>query len=628
VKIHTKFPNVKVFFNLFVALIFIGCATQTSHEKSNIPPQPEKAVAEEPDLKPTPAAPEEKPAPPPKIEEPQQIAALPKTKAKKEKEPVSPPEPAKKTIPAPAPEPPKKSDQELLDSALEFCHASNDFWERGDLENALDALDQAYSLVLEVHPDEDPEILQQRDDLRITISKRIIEVYTSRFTVANGYRKAIPLVKNSHVERAVRLLEGKDKRFFIDSYRRSGRYRPAIVKALSEAGLPEELSWLPLIESGFKVQALSRSRALGMWQFIASTGYKFGLNRDRWIDERMDPKKSTKAAIAYLKELHQIFGDWTTALAAYNCGEGTVLRAIRTQKINYLDNFWDLYQKLPLETAFYVPKFLAVLHILNDPGAHGVTLPPLDPEMEGEEVAVEKQVHLKIVAKHIETSYKELRDLNPELRYNFTPDTPYILNVPKGKGKLFLAKIGDIPAWRPPVPAYVVHRVRKGESLSIIARRYGTSVRSIMAINGLRRSHYIKAGWKLKIPTRGSYKPIKKASLPISDLIEKGDFMEYVVRKGDSLWMIAGRFGTTTKTIQSINQLNNTHLRVGQVLRIPKGVSVTRDIKTKTYRVLKGDTAFVIAQKHQMDLSEFLSLNHLTPRSTIFPGQVMLVKAE
>jgi membrane-bound lytic murein transglycosylase D len=104
--------------------------------------------------------------------------------------------------------------------------------------------------------------------------------------------------------------------------------------------------------------------------------------------------------------------------------------------------------------------------------------------------------------------------------------------------------------------------------------------------------------------------------------------MEYVVRKGDSLWMIAGRFGTTTKTIQSINQLNNTHLRIGQVLRIPKGVSATTDIKTKTYRVLKGDTAFVIAQKHQMDLSEFLSLNHLTPRSTIFPGQVMLVKAE
>jgi membrane-bound lytic murein transglycosylase D len=634
-----------------MALIFVGCVTQISQVKSNIPPQPEKTVAEETDPKPTPVEAEEKPARPPEIEDSQKIAAIPKAEKEKEQEPVTPQGPAEdmipattpkpdkdypispsgpteKPIPAPAPEPAKKSDQELLDSALEFCNASNDFWERGDLENALDALDQAYSLVLEVHPDDDPEILQQRDDLRITISKRIIEVYTSRFTVANGYRKAIPLVMNRHVERAVKLLEGKDKRFFIHAYRRSGRYRPAIVRALNEAGLPEELSWLPLIESGFKVHALSRSRALGLWQFIASTGYKFGLSRDRWIDERMDPKKSTKAAIAYLKELHQIFGDWTTALAAYNCGEGTVLRAIRTQKINYLDNFWDLYQKLPLETAFYVPKFLAVLHILNDPAAHGITLPPLDPEIESEEVAIEKQVHLKTVAKYIDMSYKELRDLNPELRYNFTPDTPYILNVPKGKGELFLAKIGDIPTWHPPVPAYVVHRVRRGESLSTIARRYGTSVRSIMARNGLRSSHYIKAGWKLKIPTRGTYRSSEKASLPLSDFRVKGEFIEYVVQKGDSLWKIAGRFGTTTKTIQSINQLNNTHLRIGQVLRIPKGVGVAKDIKTKTYRVLKGDTAFVIAQKHQMDLSEFLSLNHLTPRSTIFPGQVMLVKAE
>jgi membrane-bound lytic murein transglycosylase D len=342
----------------------------------------------------------------------------------------------------------------------------------------------------------------------------------------------------------------------------------------------------------------------------------------------MDPKKSTKAAIAYLKELHQIFGDWTTALAAYNCGEGTVLRAIRTQKINYLDNFWDLYRKFPLETAFYVPKFLAVLHILNDPAAHGITLPPLDKEIESEEVAIEKQAHLKAVAKHIEVSYKELRDLNPELRYNFTPDTPYILNVPKGKGELLLAKIDDIPVWRPPVPAYVVHRVRRGESLSVIARRYGSSVRAIMAMNGLRRSRYIKSGWKLKIPTKGTYASVKKPSSPAAVLTARGEFSEYVVRKGDSLWKIAGRYGTTTNTIQSVNQLNNTHLRIGQVLRIPKGVSVAKDIKTRTYRVLKGDTPFLIAQKHQMGLSQLLSLNHLTPRSTIFPGQLLLVKAE
>jgi membrane-bound lytic murein transglycosylase D len=649
VKINTKLPGIKIFLNMFVILACISCVTETSHIKPDVEQPPERTVAKEPDNTHTQAVPEEKPIPLskreaqpvaalpkieetqavvalPKIEETQAVAALPKASVERKKESPSPPKPAEKTLPAP--ETPKKTDQELLDSALEFCQASNDFWERGDLENAIDALDQAYSLILEVHPDENPEILQQRDDLRFTISKRIIEVYSSRFTVVNGYHKAIPLVMNSYIERAIRLFKGKDRRFFLDSYRRSGRYHPAIVRELREAGLPEELSWLPLIESGFKLKALSRSRALGLWQFIASTGYKFGLKRDRWIDERMDPKKSTKAAIAYLKELHQIFGDWTTALAAYNCGEGTVLRAIRTQKVNYLDNFWDLYRKLPLETAFYVPKFLAVLHILNDPAAHGITLPPLDKEIENEEVAIEKQVHLKAVAKYLEVSYKELRDFNPELRYNFTPDTPYILNVPKGKGELLLAKIDDIPVWRPPVPAYVVHRVRRGEALSVIAQRYGSSVRAIMAMNGLRRSRYIKAGWKLKIPTKGTYASVKDISPPATFLTAKGEFLEYVVRKGDSLWKIAGRYGTTTKTIQSVNQLNNTHLRIGQVLRIPKGVSVAQDIKTRTYRVLKGDTPFLIAQKHQMGLSQLLSLNHLTPRSTIFPGQLLLVKAE
>jgi membrane-bound lytic murein transglycosylase D len=260
--------------------------------------------------------------------------------------------------------------------------------------------------------------------------------------------------------------------------------------------------------------------------------------------------------------------------------------------------------------------------------AHGFILPPPDPAIEYEEVAIEKQVHLKTVAESLGVSYKALRDLNPELKYNFTPDTPYKLNVSPGKGEVLLTKIDDIPVWRPPVPAYVVHRVRRGESLSVIARRYRSSIRAIIAMNGLRSSRYIKAGWKLKIPTRGTYASVRKASLPLSDATVKGTFIEYVVRKGDSLWMSAGRFGTTTKSIQSVNQLNHTNLRIGQVLRIPRDVSDTQQIKTKTYRVLQGDTPFLIAQKHQMDLSQLLSLNHLTPRSTIFPGQVLLVKTE
>jgi membrane-bound lytic murein transglycosylase D len=568
---------------------------------------------------------EQKVATLPKIEERQQ--SIPPVKIEKE-ELLPTPEALKGSSQSPSLQTPEKTSQEILDSALEFCQASNDFWQQGDLPNAIDALDQAYSLILKVNPDDDSEILQQRDDLRYTISKRIMEVYSSRFTVVNGHNKVIPLVINRHVERALVMFRGRDRKFFLDAYRRSGRYRPAITSALKEAGLPEELSWLPLIESGFKIRALSRSRALGLWQFIASTGYKFGLKRDRWIDERMDPEKSTIAAIAYLKELHQIFGDWTTALAAYNCGEGTVLRSIRTQRISYLDNFWDLYEKLPIETAFYVPKFLAVLHILNDPEAHGISLPPVEEEIETEDITIDKQVHLKTVSKHLEVSFRLLKDLNPALRYSYTPNRPYTLKVPKDKGTVLLSKLSDIPTWHPPIPAYVKHRVKKGESLSLIARRYRTNVRAIMAMNGLKSRHFIRAGWKLKIPTRRQYASVKRVSSPASDLKRKENLMQYVVRKGDSLWRIANRFGTTTKAIQSMNKLDDTYLRIGQVLMIPQGLSVFMEIETQRYIVLRGDTPFMIAQKHHMNLSEFLRINNLAPRSTIYPGQVLLVKAE
>ncbi|MCP4665508.1 MAG: LysM peptidoglycan-binding domain-containing protein [Deltaproteobacteria bacterium] len=542
-----------------------------------------------------------------------------------EREPIVENRPAPESPPAPVVEVREKSNQELLDSALEFCQASNDFWEQGDLENAFDALDEAYSLILKVDPKGDSEILRQRDDLRITISKRIMEVHASRFTLANGNNKVIPLSMNENVKMALRLFKGRNRQFFLDSYRRSGKYRPFILQALKEARLPEELSWLPLIESGFKVRALSRARALGLWQFIASTGYKFGLKRDRWIDERMDPEKSTRAAIAYLKELHQIFGDWTTALAAYNCGEGRVLRVIESQKINYLDNFWDLYQQLPQETAFYVPQFLAVLHIINDPKAHGFILPEVEKEIETEEVSINKSVHVKAISQHIGVSCEVLKDLNPELRHDSTPNRPYAFKVPRGKGETLLSKLDHIPVLPPP-PRYVIHRVRKGQVLSTIARRYKTSVRAIMRANRLRSSRYLKVGWRLKIPAGRRYVPAYKASPQAGTSTSSVKEVRYRVRKGDSLWKIANRFGTTTGAIRVRNNLKGTRMQIGQVIIIPKGVTTFKGMKTKIYAVTKGDSPYSIASEHQMSLLEFLRLNHLTPRSTIFPGQKLLVK--
>jgi len=517
-----------------------------------------------------------------------------------------------------------KKNEIALDEALDFIRASHEFWQAGELDNALEALDKAYSLILDVDTAGNPKLIQQKEDLRFLISKRILEIYASRHIVVNGHHKAIPMDMNRHIEAEIKLFTNGERKFFIESYRRSGLYRPAIVAALQEAGLPTELSWLPLIESGFKSHALSKARALGLWQFIPSTGYKFGLKRTTYLDERLDPVKSTRAAVAYLKELHQIFGDWTTVLAAYNCGEGRVLRVIRTQNVNYLDNFWDLYIRLPLETARYVPRFLATLHILQDPEKYGMTGLVTDPPLEYDTVQFTRRVHLKDVAKAIDSNYNQLKVLNPELRYKITPDEPYTLRVPTGKGNLLLTKIETLPITSRPQPAYVYHRVRPGESLSVIARRYRTSVGKIMRANNIRRSHFIRAGKKLKIPTRGVVVTRTPAKSPAK--LAGPVPSRHVVKSGDSLWIIAKRYGTTTREIQQLNGLQGPYLSIGQVLKIPgKSPQPASKAGLKAYRVKSGDSPFKIAQLHNMDLKHFLKINQLTPRTLIYPGQTLYV---
>ena len=455
----------------------------------------------------------------------------------------------------------------ILDAALDFCNASQEFWAAGNIDEALSTLDHAYALVLKVDTDAYPELLQQKEDLRFMISKRILEIYASRYTAVSGNHNEIPLIMNEHVEKEIRLFQGPERDFFIESYKRSGRYMDNIVKALDEAGLPRDLAWLPLIESGFKSRALSSARALGLWQFIPSTGYKFGLKRDTWIDERLDSEKATAAAIAYMKELHLMFGDWMTVLAGYNCGENAVLRRIREQKVNYLDNFWDLYQQLPRETARYVPRFLATLHIIKNPAKYGFDLEQPYAPLSYESVSIQKPVQLSVVAKEIDVPAAELSDLNVELRQQITPETPYLLRVPVGKGDVLLANLDKIPEWSPPKNAFVYHRVKRGETLSTIAMKYRMSVSGIRSANNIRRD-LIHVGQKLKIPLTGN----SGRNLRVSGALESevSQESEYQVRKGDSLSLIARKFNTDTKSLQKINKLTSANINVGQVLRVTR----------------------------------------------------------
>jgi membrane-bound lytic murein transglycosylase D len=468
----------------------------------------------------------------------------------------------------------------LLHEAMDAYESAAEFWEQGSVDDAYAALDHAYGLMIQVADEGDAVSAQEKENLRYLISRRVVEINASRQGAAGDTAAEIPRILNDDVRREIASFSNGERQFFLEAYRRSGLYRPMIVAQLKAAGMPESLSWLPLVESGFKDRALSRARALGLWQFIPSTGYRYGLDRSDWIDERMDPEKSTQAALAYLTALHNLFGDWLTALAAYNCGERAVLRQINNQSLGYFDQFWDLYERLPRETRRYVPRFLAVLEILDDPRKYGFDeLPEPSPALEYETVEVARSAQLEAIDRAASLEQGTLARLNPELRRNGTPSSTYALKVPKGAGEKVRAQIASLPSYTPPRDtSLATHRVRSGETLSEIADRYRTSVRELMRLNRLRNPNRLSPGQRLNVPDRGGATRSAHASSSGSSgasraAIAPGDSVRHRVRSGESLWLLASRYGTTVDQIRRDNGLSSSRLRPGQVLTIRSSTS-------------------------------------------------------
>jgi membrane-bound lytic murein transglycosylase D len=414
-------------------------------------------------------------------------------------------------------------------------------------------------------PAESP-LVQEKNDLRLLVAQRIQKISASRTTLASSVNGSIPLVENQWVLREIKSFQTLERKAFEESYRRSGLYRAMILEELRKEGLPEQLAWIPLIESAFKPRALSRARALGMWQFIRSTGYRYGLKQDKYVDERMDPVKATRAAIQYMIELHDMFGDWTTAIAAYNCGEAAVQRVIRSQKVGYFDSFWDIFANLPFETARHVPRFVATLLIVGDPAKYGFELPAPDPPLAFETIRVEAAVRLATLSEKLGLDAGLLVGLNPELRHDSTPNYPYDLRVPVGYGEPCLACIASLPRYVPPDVVTDRHTVRGGDTLGAIARRYRTSVDAIKRLNGL-RGNLIRVGQVLRVPSRGGV----ETAAPPQPAAKPGETVTYTVRNGDNLFQIAKAYGTTVEKIKAANGLNSDIITVGQKLVIEAG---------------------------------------------------------
>lgn len=350
------------------------------------------------------------------------------------------------------------------------------------------------------------------DDQLVDLLQKGIEEAMGQPAGRRKIQLSMTLVENERVRYFVDFFCGKMRDFFMRALARSGKYIPMMATVLQEAGLPEDLVYLSLIESGFSPHAYSRARAVGPWQFIRATGIRYGLRIDNWVDERRDPVKSTRAAAAYLKDLHQQFGEWFLAAAAYNAGERRVETAIQRAQT---DDFWLLSQRtiLKQETRNYVPKFIAAAQIAAEPEKYGFTDLVYEAPIDHDEVTTHRPLTLPTVAKLARTTVANIKELNPAILRSVTPPSEkgFTLRVPAGSGEIFnQAYKAQFDSAGVKVSAYTVKR---GETLAAIARRYHVRASQIMEANDLKTSQ-LRVGQQLTIVQDESMPQTKPQKAP------------------------------------------------------------------------------------------------------------------
>lgn len=430
------------------------------------------------------------------------------------------------------------------------------------------------------------------------------------------------------------LSSGRLRDWFARSLQRSGGYVDRFRQIFAEEGVPQDLVYLAHIESAFQSHALSRAQARGMFQFIPGTGRRYGLAIDTWLDERADPEKAARAAASYLRDLYAEFGDWNLALASYNAGEGRVRGAIAQTGSR---DFWILAQRSTLrpETRNYVPAIQAATVIAKDPARFGFGWVDLQDPVLYEAVPVPFSADLKTLAGVAQTDPATLRTLNPDLRRGITPPgRTYLLKVPVGSSAGFAERLAQIPPEQR--VAQLEHHVRRGETVTSVAKRYRVSSSALRGANGLGKKSRLTAGQVLVIP-RGS---VDVASLADDEPpAARGPSKVHRVRSGETLGTIARRYGVSVASLQRWNGMGrSTKLLAGQKLKVSApGTAVASSGRSggtpsasaggsaTTHRVVPGETASAIARRYGVPLQQLLAANGLTARSTIRVGQRLTV---
>lgn len=427
----------------------------------------------------------------------------------------------------------------------------------------------------------------------------------------------MPMVWNERVENCIIYFQTVAREPFRKYLCRSGKYIDLMKDILKEKGMPQDLAYLPLIESGFNPHAYSYAHAVGPWQFIVYTGRSYGLHRNHWYDERRDFVKSTYAAANYLKDLYERFGDWLLALAAYNVGGGRIAKAIKKQKTK---DFWKL--RLNRQTRNFVPLYMAATIIAKDPKRFGFDVAYEKP-LEWDVMTVGKAMDLKAVADALDVPVDTVKELNPELRRGVTPPNHknYKLRIPEGTKALFAQKYENIPE----ESLYFFHKIRKGENVSSIAKKYGVSPFSIIQANNLSKKYRIYAGDYLKIPNFPSSPKVKKEKVYKYATNAKGEIV-YTVKKGDNLSEIATYFKTTPYQIAQANNLRDQNrISKGQKLTIPSQAKKTTS-KTLSYTVRKGDNLWDIARRFDTTPQKIAQINGIKKSDLLRPGQKLKIK--